>query len=183
MAEQAVNPFLVGTDPSEALADFRKWSLDPDALISYLEHQLKGERWHPKSGKWVRDTDAESIMNNRGVDMVTGLCRTAISPFSMLSCLTISEINDLCRFINVTLVKTLFWNWKDYGIKKENLSMVVEQVMTFIFTGLKRAQEGGERDAITQSRRIIETYGTPGKKEGGQLLPFPVPFGKREGET
>ena len=157
------------------LDDFSRWRLEVDDIIIPLEHDLKGEKFDPKTQTWVPED--LRLLNDEGVKSIISLVRTVSNKTVYLTYLEKAQIYGMCLDLNKQVAKLLFFRWQDFDVKEEHLSMLVFKIVTFVFMGMKRAEDAGERKALTQSEKIVRRYGDENKKGplGGILS-----FGRRK---
>lgn len=167
-----------------------KYRLNADDLISRIEHNLKGEHWVTEQ---ITDNDGHPIYDKRGMPVMiehykkvgiakcndygakalAGLVDMFVGKNTFLSDLTKEEINDICRQLGHALIYVIEDRYDDYGIDAKDMLQIVEPIVRLVFISLKRAEQGRERDAISQIHTINEHTMTGGSQQGRSILnPF-----------
>jgi hypothetical protein len=156
--------------------DFTMWRLDVNEIVSQFEHDLKGEYYDVNKRMWV--SKGAQLLNDDGVKMLTSLLGTIVNKVTFLTSLNEREIKQIMLEFNIALVELLFYQWKEFDVKKEHLGLIVTKVVRFIFVALKRADMAGERESLKSESKVIRVH-TEG---GGKGMGLPSIFKRGGGE-
>lgn len=168
---------LIGGGDVRDDSDFSMWRLDINEIAIELEHDLKGEYWDPEhvdnkipnqKGGWVKRGTA--LLNDDGVKTVTSIIKSVVNRNLILSKFDDTDIREIRLELNIAMSTNLFFNHEPFKIKKSHLSIITNKVDKIIFAALKRAEEGGEREHLHKSEKVIRTY-AEGDKRGGVRMP------------
>lgn len=161
------------------------WRLEAREIVDRIEHRLKGEYLKTVEveidGKsdvieeWQADPEAR-LMNDHGVKSLISLVEILVNKVSFLSNLDDDEIIDVCRDMHLAIVREIYNNWDDYDIKKQP-GPVVNEIMTLVFVGFKRAMGAGERTSLGSIENVNRTIHEG--NTGGWNIPF---IGRRGGD-
>ena len=66
----------------------------------------------------------------------------------------------------IDLAKAIILNHEKYEIDKKNIDILIDNIMNFVYIGLKKSQDGGDRRALTQSTRTTRQI-MEGQQGGG----------------
>lgn len=180
MVDNMPPQLIMSPDVPRQQDDSIVWRYDPEDLLDFLKHDLKGEIWVPHKkgtgGDWVGKR-AQQLLNDEGVTTIISTIRTMVNKFTVLSNLTDDEIIEICRDINTALVETLYFKYKQFGADKKNLDLIEAKTMNFIFISLKKSLGGKERESLYSRLFRHETVGGPQKKEPSKWVPDVFPGG------
>lgn len=157
-------------------ATLSKWQLSVDQFLEILEHEFKGEKpstWEDASGaihvEW-EDTGT-GIMKEEGVDSLISFMRVCLDKIHTLSNYTRNDVQDACRWFAVKVVGMLFYNKEEWGVTAGNRDLILTTMVDSYESIRKRAMEGGEREAISMTQRIVQRLGGgDGEESGGGFM-------------
>ena len=169
-------------------AETIKYRLNVDDLITQMEHDLKGEHWvvEPlvdEKGRTIKDDRGLPLMqehwkkvgvakcNDYGAKALAGELRSVVGKNSFLSTFDITEINDICLRFGHSLTYSIEDRHEDYSIDPKDFFSIINNLTNLLYISLKRAFEGGERNAISVVHQVNETNITGGER-GRSLNPF-----------
>ncbi len=130
-----------------------QYQLRTNDRIDMLEHHLRGDIRN-NEGDWV--TKGEALMKDKGIKSMVTFVNSTVNKNTILSDFTEDQIMMLMREFHGDLAENLATNHEEYGAKIENLSIIIDIMLTFLFAGLKRAMDGGARTSITKMVNVIE---------------------------
>lgn len=139
--------------------DFRR-------LINQICHHLAGEEWDDEVNEYLQN--GEEMINEDGRAKIRTILRSNINKAILYSDLTQSQINDIAFDIADALSDWLADKFQEYDVDPSDLSLVLNTVENNIFSFLRRAKAGGEREAISKIERR-ETVRKE-KAEGGGVF-------------
>lgn len=146
------NTTMMPTPPNDS---FHKYRLETYDILETLRHQLMGEV--EVEGKYVKLFNR--WMNDEGINTVLHVAYACgINKNVFLGNLTHEQINLKCKLLKEKLGRLLFDKYKDYEIKKEMRSLVVETIKNQIHSGLSRCEEGKEADQLSTAAQRHEIY-------------------------
>lgn len=162
------------------------WRLEARDIVEQIEHHLKGEFLVDKEitiddkleiiQEWTADP-AAAVMNDQGVKSVVSLVQILVNKVTFLSNLDDDEIIDVCRDMHLAIARDVYNNWNDYGINKQP-GPIINEIMTLVFVGFKRAMGAGERTSLYALENINRNI-HEGGSGGGWNIPL---IGKRGGQ-
>lgn len=144
--------------------EFYRWIYHTDEIIEDFMHNLRGDTWDGKTGNWI--STKKPIINDDGVRVLTGIIKTALNKVTLLSDIDKRDIRYICKEMHIDLAKVIILNYEKYEIDKKNIDVLIDNVMNFIYIGLKKSEDGGDRKALTQSTRTTRQI-VEGEQKGG----------------
>lgn len=153
-----------------------RWRFDTTRILDQFRHFLKGEI-EKRDGTWQKV--GKQIMNNTGIEECMTYLTSIINPNTLMSYLDKHEIYEMTRWAALKFNALVYEKGEIFDIHPYSVPILINSISDFIFTTLKRAQDGGERKSLTQTleEKIIRTQK---EKEGGWKVPSLNPF--RRGE-
>jgi len=159
--QQQQETFMPSINPMQQFPELTKWTLDPYQILMELQHDLRGEIWDIQQSKWVQA--GEKLLNDKGINTIIALCKTIINKNAFLSNLNEEEINFIVLDLANDLTISLFVNSDEWELESEKgyQNLIIDKVRVYMYLGLKRAWNQGERNFIKSMeqtvRRIDET--------------------------
>lgn len=163
----------------EKSGETTKWQLTISDITEELRERLKGNI--PKyiqdgSGnimvQWYAPKGRKPMLNNDGVESIISTVEFHVNKNMILSTFSPQQISIIAQGLHENLAELLTLKWKDFDIKKANLSILMNCVMNFVWGGLNRALYGGEKRFMTMIERRVERIvdkGEDKKKKFGFL--------------
>lgn len=168
-----------------------KFRLDPNDVISKIEHALKGEHWVTEQ---LKDSDGKPVVdrksalpiliegykkagfamtNEYGALAISNTLSTMLGKNTLLSNLTEEEVNLICRNIGHATLNLIESEHRSFDISASYMETIIFPVTTEpLFQALKRAQGAGERDSISKSWQVHEMHSDGGGGQRRSLNPF-----------
>lgn len=160
---------------------YAKWVQDSDEILDTLEHNLRGEIKKKANVKddlgnikvvvtW--DKVGEPLMNEHGIAFVRAALSPILSKNTFFSAIDQDEINIHGMIIAIEMTAALAKNHNKFDLDLKKAQTMKSMINSAIYFGMKRAEYGGEREAIgtiTQETRSIITR--PEEKRKG-VWPF-----------
>lgn len=152
--------------------ELTKWQLDSFQLLDNLRHDLRGDIWDFEKAKWEEDKE-DFTVNEYGVKRIISMLRPKIDKIVVLSNFSEEEVYSVVKEFNFVLIRYMLQNFEAFGIKKSDLSMVVNKIMDVIFSAYMRAKGEGERKFLRTTEKRIEHIRPPQIREKGTgWIPF-----------
>lgn len=131
---------------------------NPQPLIIELSHKLKCEIEVEENGqkKWIRPKGIEPLLNDKGIYSLLVDVGSIVNQCTILSWLEERDVENITIEIGKTVTFKLAMNWKEYELKKSNLTTVVFAVTNLCYTALKRGMNQGERTFLKTAVRSTE---------------------------
>jgi PDZ domain-containing secreted protein len=174
MSYQQANQNQQRMDPSYA-----KWVQDSDEILDTLEHNLRGEIKKKENVKddlgnikvvitWNKV--GEQLMNEHGIAFVRATLSPVLSKNTFFSSVDQYEINTHGLMIAIEMTAALAKNHRNFELDLKKAQTVKSMINLALYFGMKRAEFGGEREAIgtiTQEiRNILSKPEEPKKRFG-----------------
>ena len=144
--------------------EFYKWIYHTDEIIEDFMHNLRGDSWNSQNAEWI--ITKTPIINDDGVRVITGVIKTALNKVTLLSDIEKRDIQYICKAMHIDLAKAIILHHEKYEIDKKNIDILIDNIMNFVYIGLKKSQDGGDRRALTQSTRTTRQI-MEGQQGGG----------------
>jgi len=155
---------------SDSIAQQR---LDQEDTFVKLKHKLRGEEMTIENGQITWKQRANPLCNETGINRIFNRIDGIVNANTILSRFTSNEIANRMELFHKNLAVQLVLNRQRFEINKNDLKDIVDLVTDTIWATLKRAQGGGESDAISGSTQTVErTIKQKDDESGGSRFPF-----------
>jgi len=157
--DQAQSPYPLILPPQSPIDDVTLVTqTNPAPLLIELAHKLKCEIEFEEDGKkvWKRMEGIEPMINDIGIHSVLVDVYGIVNQGTILSNLTIEDVENITIEIGKVVTFKLASNWKEYGIKKPNLSTIVFAITNPCYIALKRGLDQGERTFLKTAVKSTE---------------------------
>ena len=114
---------------------------DPRVVILDIKNTFRGLEFDEVSGEWKRHEGSEPLMNEKGINAIMPLVRSLVNDNSVLSNFD-DEGRDLVVITSDAIHDLLEENWKEYGIRKSQLSSVISVFLNMAVPCVKRGYRG-----------------------------------------
>jgi len=164
--EAAQQPVILSSNATQP-ADFYKWSLNIDDIISDIEHALKGEFWNSEKKEW--EQRGIVLCNTRGINYISTIVRSVLGRHVSMSDLTEEDIKRLAYEICENVADVIEDKWREFNIEIAYFDTIVDLIDRMAYSNLCRAKKGGERlfiQAIAPEEKITKS------EEGATLVPL-----------
>lgn len=172
-------PYLKGhqADPT-----FSRWQLDPQDVLDYIEHTLRGERWSASTdgqgGGWTKVAGVAPLMNETGIQAILRDLTGVVNRVVIMSNLTEEACNEIlhdkaCELAWVMMRR--YWPSNDWGMLRKDFDSVYRLIMNFFEASINRARLDGERRKLYETQKQTETHviDNSERKRGGILSLIP----------
>lgn len=150
--------------------DLMRWQLDSLDIIQDIEHDLRGDVWDEKKNEWIVSDDPR--INEKGIRELISFIKLRVNKNVFLTDLSDKEINNIMINFRLDLVDLLYEKYRDYGIRKENLSTILNGIDDFVKIAIKRGWEALTLKHLGERVRTIERLESSGEnKDGGKFIP------------
>ncbi len=128
--------------------------LNPEELILSLEHLLRGERFDPEKGIWVKNAYSKRIINDKGIADIIFRMKLLIDTNTVYSDLKDNVITNIALDFAEDLADHLALHYKEYDMNVIDIRSVTKICTYTLYVALRRA-----RDATTLRilRSVIQT--------------------------
>jgi len=159
--------------PTGFSSDLWLYIMTRQMIAENLEHLLKGEiietdnenhRIYAKRGK--------ELMNEEGVRWVTTLLGQYVTIDKISTNLSEDEVKMIASEMRLDMVQKFFMCWKDFDIKKSDLTTVIDIVDHFVFTNLTSSRNATLLEFIKPTYMRKETFQPQQQKKWYSFLPF-----------
>lgn len=132
-----------------------KWTLTPDELLEFIEHELRGEDFDFETKKWM--IKSKAIMNETGVRQIISIIRHHVNKIFFLSNLDEPQIYDMMFNLSNNLTQLLFNNGTEFEIdwSKGHQNFLVDNVCDLVFAGLRKSYDQGERKFLGSHTKVL----------------------------
>lgn len=147
---------------------FAIWSQQMDDVLEKITHRWRGEREeYDREGRkvWKTPTDANPIMNDKGVDFVISQVHAFANKNSNLSNVKDTEVYRIVRVRAFSITKSLFLDAKEYNIRAEQFEELTTSICALFFFAAMRPLASGERKFLmnTGIENVIRQFGPGGQ--------------------
>lgn len=132
--------------------------INPDNLLTDIEHRIRGEK-KDAAGAWVRiHADAEAVSEELVADFISFL-GAILNQNTSMSNFKEQEINNMMEMITEWVVSHLVVNAERYGIEGNytEYDRIGHIICATCFAVFKRALNGGESRKIFKMMRVTES--------------------------
>jgi hypothetical protein len=167
------------------MEDMIRWGLISEDIILEMEHDLRGDVYDEKTGKWESATvkvynketkvwetindNSRRLCNEYCINKFRSILRARLGKNTYLSNIDLPEMKLILRFLGWDLADLLFTQYENLGIKEEDMSLIFWSVFDLCEFSMRRAVGEGERKFIQTIRAVIEkVIGGEEKKEEGR---------------
>ena len=158
----------------DSKAEFAKWALTGEDIVSSYQHILEGEIVEPviqqelmpdgtttnvQVNQWTKK--GTPLLSDEGIQQLTTTLLGFLNRSVFLSNLTEKRAMGLAQDILLTVNKKLLLSVKDFGLKTENYEQIITQLEGLMIPSLLRAFEEGERKFYAKTtQEIIQRIGS-----------------------
>lgn len=131
---------------------------NPGALIIEWMHKMKGQIEVDENGqkKWITPQGAEPLMNDNGIHSCLIDIYSVVNQCTILSWIDREDVENITIEVGKAVTFKLAMNWKDYELKKCNLTTVVLSITNLCYMALNRGKDQGERTFLKTAVRSSE---------------------------
>ena len=169
------NQQQIDGDPNAVYADNMKDEraanllnqINPDNLLTDIEHRIRGEKKNPYSQKWEK-TEGQKQISEKLISSFMSFLGSILNQNTSMSNFSTNEINNMMEIIIHYVAKDLDVNDEEYGLYEDypEMDRIGIIICSTCFSTLKQALNGG------LSRRVFSTIRLSGNldddKTGGQ---------------
>lgn len=124
----------------DSSSDVIRYQLDSSDIIELIEHYLKGEVWDHSKEQYIKKF--EPIVNENGFNSIMNFLVSRVNRIFSTTNIDEKEIYMMIRTLRFDLIDLLEMNWKNFGLKKSNLSPLLNMITDAVFVTLKKSQNG-----------------------------------------
>lgn len=139
-----------------------KWQQDLGEEMQMTIHDLKGEI-QDINGDWYKPQDSEPMCNNLLIRKIVTIIRPLTSKNLMMSNYSDERILQNIRRTNTAFVFQIGGNYQNYGLKKNNMSIIVEMFKNMFEATYYRSLKAGERTSFASIHKYIKAETDGGK--------------------
>ena len=162
--------FSRGLDPTAI-----QYRLDNERLLSQVELYLRCAKivGREKDGEYFEELvpvpGGRPLVNEEGVHALMSYLRMTIGPHNVQGNLSREEYQSLIYEINIYLAENLMAQRVNWGMKREDYPMILNQIMTTLQLFLSRVIDNQERLSYGQSMLTKEMNVVNGPEKKGLL--------------
>lgn len=152
------------------MEDMIRWGLISEDIILEMEHDMRGDIYDEKTGKWEKSDDTRRLCNEYCINKLRAILRARLGKNTYLSNIELKEMKLILRFIGWDLADIILTQYEHFEIKEDDMSLVFWAVFDLCEFSMRRAVGEGERKFIQTVRAVIEKVvgGSEEKKEEGR---------------
>jgi len=149
-------------------SDVIHFMLETQDILESIERKLRGQisYWNETKQMYDWKTIHSPLLNDQGVSTILMILSGYIHRHMALSNLSDEDIRRLCKRIREDLIILLRLRWQEFHAEKAYLSTIIGMCDASIYTMMRRAYKGGERDSMTPRHRIVESVQQVPQKSG-----------------
>ena len=149
---------------------------NPEEEIHKLELIWRG-MYETENGEIKRY--GKPLMNDYGVQSLISLVRSVVSQINILGQENEREINAIMLDYIDVLIKTLMVKWQEFGIERENRSLILIQAKYPPYFALKRSLNEGERRFWGKIQQEVKHIVQSDNRNRGGILSKMFNFGMK----
>lgn len=164
MENQAPYPFA----PAEAKS-FPAEMLDPQKLFKSLRAQLRAEYTDPATGTKMCDEE-HAVVNEKGYrEICNVISLTGANFVGLLSNYPDKErwAGRIAKQVQIELIKRLAFNYRDWGVKKEDRNLLVWNIGFFVHSTILAATQGHLAKTVSGTLQVHEVRNINEELRGG----------------
>lgn len=148
------------------------WLTNSQDIIEDVIHTFRCEFLDSKTGEYTRPEGIKPIMNEEGIRLVRYILGNYLDRNTYITNVDERGFADLRRYGFLPINETFCLKYKELGIEKENLSIVLEMIKQKIEMALRRPLYHGERDfyATSVKESFVLNRDAQEKPKGGFSL-------------
>lgn len=172
----------LGADPQAMFADGMREEkvinilaqINPDSLLTDIEHRIRGEKKDPFTGAWVPIVKGGRRVSEQLVSTFISFLGSILNQNTSMSNFSEGEINNLMEMIIDWVKSDLVVNADKYGIEGDytEYDRICHIVCATCFTVFKRAQGGRESARIFKMMRMSENLNPQKKSKLAEAFKF-----------
>jgi len=159
--------------------DFLMWTLDANATLILLEHELKGESvklTEDKEGAFVQDWVEDKkrrVMNDDGVRWLIFTLKPYFDKEGSLSNIGtkenfgVDEAHHITQLDMFVIADTLWENMYLWGLNPRSYESLVANIQTKMYLSLTKVKGGGIAKIVKGTHQRVETIASGEKKKRG----------------
>ena len=129
-----------GVPTSYSTDELLRYILDSDQVVEEIGHKLRGEVYDPHTEKFVQKYDA--MMNDKGVNSVMNILNSHMTKNFKTAVLDTDSINQMCKEMRYNIIMIFFEKYKEFGIDKSNLNIIVSIIDNSIYNHVSTSKNG-----------------------------------------
>jgi len=163
----------IANDPQTMYNDYMKEEkatnilaqINPDNLLTDIEHRIRGEKKDTVTQQWVQITKDGGHVSEELIANFISFLGSILNQNTSMSNFKEQEVNNLMEMITDWVKSDLVVNGKKYGIEGQynEYDRVAHIICSTCFAVFKRALHGKEANRIFKMLRVSETL-TPQKQ-------------------
>ncbi len=163
----------INADPNALIADTMREEratnilsqINPDGLLTDIEHRIRGEKKNPFTNQWTPISQDGAKVSEELVGTFISFLGSILNQNTSMSNFKDQEVNNLMEMITDWVRSDLVVNAKKYGIEGQytEYDRIAHIVCATCFTVFKRALNGRESSRIFKMVRMNENI-SPEKK-------------------
>lgn len=141
--------------------------INPDNLVTDIEHRVRGEKKDITGRGWVKISEQNTQVSEQLVANFISFLGCVLNQNTSMSNFKEGEINNLMEMITDWVKNDLVVNAGAYGIEGQytEYDRIAHIICTTCFTVFKRAQNGREAARIFKMMRMNENINPEGKSK------------------
>jgi len=136
-----------------------KFLLNTQDLISEFEHTLRGDSWVTDRVKlddgsiiypsrWEKAEKNRAGMSDEAIREIVNIVRMYVNKITVLSNIPEKRIMEFVGELRIELIVWILFNGERLGIPKSYRRLLITMIVRFVEMGLRKSQDGGERNAM-----------------------------------
>lgn len=155
---------------TKQMGDIASFQLELNDLLEQTEHILKGDIVITVEGKRIwqdNPTPENNPLSEEGVRKIMLQLQTYVNRHIILGDYEIRDINRILKGYGKAVSNFIFMKYEEMGMdteqKRQEYTLIVENVVNLVYASYKRAEGGGERRSLREMINVQQTHQTAGQ--------------------
>ena len=154
---------------TKQMGDIASFQLELNDILEQTEHILKGDIIVTIDGKrvWKDNPNPKSNpLNEEGVRKIMLQLQTYVNRHIILGDYESKDINRILKGYGKSVSNFIFMKYEEMGMdteqKRQEYTLIVENIVNLVYASYKRAEGGGERRSLREMINVQQTHQTAG---------------------
>lgn len=154
---------------TKQMGDIASFQLELNDILEQTEHILKGDIIITVDDKrvWKDNPHPESNpLNEEGVRKIMLQLQTYVNRHIILGDYEKQDINRILKGYGKSVSNFIFMKYEEMGMdteqKRQEYTLIVENIVNLVYASYKRAEDGGERRSLREMINVQQTHQTAG---------------------
>lgn len=153
----------------QASSDIIREFLNPSDVLNQIEHQLRGEKWNPKTQEYETKKRV-ALANEDGINTLMTVLEPRVSRmFTLSNFFDEDRINRVMINFSNSVARLLAHKYRAFGMARDMRDIVHDIIVDSVEASMLRAYKAGEKTFLRGTMERKEVYSNVPSKRGGLL--------------